>query len=491
MRSSTLNIDEENHLRVVFLLGAKDDPDKNIFGLKLFLSFHCMEQDDHLAELSKRISELAAEMEKSRQELTRLQREVDQFSEKASGKISTIHHQPKAEYKQPVRFSFENFVGLRLIHFIGIIALVMGLAIGVKYAIDKNMISPLVRIMLAYLAAIILFFISYRLRKNYRLFSLILFGGSVATAYFTTYGAYAYYEFLPLIVAFVMMVMLTIFTVFYSIKYNSQELAVLALVGGYGIPFLVRTNAENWIGLFSYIFFMDVAIVVLSFKRYWTILSFLSFTATWIIFLSAVYLKYQRIGFIMGFSFSIVFFLLFIVNTIAFKIVRRQQLSLPDSMLILIDITLLYFAFLRLLRFDTFQEVSIMTLIFGVVPLLGGYLLKNLGQPFLQRGLTSFGLLMTIIFVPMRFEQLTITIIWVLMAAVFFVIGLWQKYKLFRLVSIGLFGVTLFKLIAIDSLRFTAIQKVISYILLGSILLAVSFLYQKFRSAIFEEDKDQ
>src|SRR5262245_11581265 len=136
-----------------------------------------MNEDPRIQELLKKIQEVAGEIEKSRQELARLYQEVKNLSSEKT-KTST----PASSY--PIRrapssnFSVENFVGLKLIHFVGIIALVMGLAIGVKYAIDKNLISPLLRILLAYLAAAILFFISYRLRKNYRLFSLILFGGS-------------------------------------------------------------------------------------------------------------------------------------------------------------------------------------------------------------------------------------------------------------------------------------------------------------------------
>ncbi|HYJ38001.1 MAG TPA: DUF2339 domain-containing protein [Chitinophagaceae bacterium] len=447
-----------------------------------------MNQDPKIEELLKRIHEIAAEIEKSRQELARLYHEVKS--------LSPDEKKPSPPFKSsfPQRppsstFSLENFVGLKLIHFIGIIALVIGLAIGVKYAIDKNLISPLLRILLAYLAAAILFLISYRLRKKYRLFSLILFGGSVATGYFTTYSAFAYYQFLPLGVAFALMLLLAIFTVYYSIKYNSQELAILALVGGYGIPFLVRGSAENWIGLFSYILILNLAISFLSFKKHWTTLIYLSFAVTWLILLSSIYIRFERIGFETGFWFSVVFFLLFLVNTVAFNIVRKQALRLGDTFVILINIVLLYFAFLRLFEFQTFEEVALMTLIFGLVSLAFAFFLRIPGtQRLLQSGMVSFGLLMTIIYVPMQFEQLNITIIWVLMAALLFVLGLWKKYKLLRLVSIILFAVTLFKLVAIDSLNFTAIQKVIAYILLGSILLTVSFLYQKFKTIIFGED---
>jgi uncharacterized membrane protein len=447
-----------------------------------------MNEDPRIQELLKRIQEIAGDIEKSRQELARLYQEVSKLSSEKTRSTSTPSSPYPVQRPSASNFSVENFVGLKLIHFVGIIALVMGLAIGVKYAIDKNLISPLLRIMFAYLAAAILFFISYRLRNKYRLFSLILFGGSVATGYFTTYGAFAYYQFLPLSVTFGLMLLLAIFTVYYSIKYNSQELAVLALVGGYGIPFLVRGNQENWVGLYSYTLFLNLAISFLSFKKNWTTLVYLSFAVTWLIFLSSIYLRFEKIGFTYSLLFSITYFLLFVVNTAAFKIVRKQKLDVGDTFVILTNIVLLYFSFLRIFKFETFEDVALMTLIFGLTSLASAFLLRN--QRTLQTGLVLFGLLMTIIFVPMRFEQLTITFIWMFMAALLFILGLWKKYKLLRLVSIILFAITLLKLVAVDSMKFNAIEKIISYILLGTMLLAISFLYQKFKKVIFGEDEE-
>jgi uncharacterized membrane protein len=57
-----------------------------------------------------------------------------------------------------------------------------------------------------------------------------------------------------------------------------------------------------------------------------------------------------------------------------------------------------------------------------------------------------------------------------------------------RITSIGLFGITLFKLVTFDSLNFSTIEKIVSYVSIGAILLAIAFLYQKFRHLIFKDD---
>jgi hypothetical protein len=46
---------------------------------------------------------------------------------------------------------------------------------------------------------------------------------------------------------------------------------------------------------------------------------------------------------------------------------------------------------------------------------------------------------------------------------------------------------TLGKLVLLDSLSFSAIQKVVAYVLLGVLLLVISFYYQKFKQKIFGE----
>jgi uncharacterized membrane protein len=53
--------------------------------------------------------------------------------------------------------------------------------------------------------------------------------------------------------------------------------------------------------------------------------------------------------------------------------------------------------------------------------------------------------------------------------------------------AILLMGITLLKLVLLDSLSFSPIQKIIAYVVLGILLLVVSFFYQKFRKQLFGE----
>lgn len=65
---------------------------------------------------------------------------------------------------------------------------------------------------------------------------------------------------------------------------------------------------------------------------------------------------------------------------------------------------------------------------------------------------------------------------------------MYYRIKLFRFAAIFLFAFTLFKLLFLDSDEFTSLQKVVAYIFTGTVLLVVSFLYQRFKERIFDQD---
>ncbi|MCZ6913440.1 MAG: DUF2339 domain-containing protein, partial [Rickettsia endosymbiont of Ixodes persulcatus] len=126
---------------------------------------------------------------------------------------------------------FEKFIGENLINKIGILILIIGVAIGAKYAIDHDMVSPLTRIVLGYGVAIGLMVFAIKLKAKYESFSAVLLSGAIAIMYFITYAAYDFYSLIPQFLAFVLMVIFTSFTVVAAIKYNKQVIAHIGLVG--------------------------------------------------------------------------------------------------------------------------------------------------------------------------------------------------------------------------------------------------------------------
>jgi uncharacterized membrane protein len=387
-------------------------------------------------------------------------------------------------------WSMENFIGLRLIHFIGIIVLVIGLSIGVKYAIDRNLISESMRIILAYSAGLILYFLSRYLRKNYLFFSTILFSGAMASLYFTTYGAFVYYHIFSLSTAFVIMIALTIYTVYEAIRYDRQEIALLGLVGAYGIPFLISRNAERADLLFLYITFINIAVVFLTVRKQWKNVGRTAQVVTWILFLGWAALRYNSSLQNLGLLFLSFFFLMFMLTVAANKALYKGAFSINDIFQLVLNNVALYIGALLIYQDapGSLSSAAIITLVISAISILQALLTRFYWkeEALTVRALACVALIFFVVFIALNWSGFAVTILWLVTSIIIFAWGVRMKSITARMAGMLLIGATLVKLLVVDSDRFSTVEKVIAYLILGVLLLVVSFFYQKFRQKIFD-----
>ena len=441
-----------------------------------------MNNEDEIKKMQEELRELYGQVQQQQQRIVELHNRLVQMGGQPIRPATTT---------SPSNWISENFIGLRLIHLIGIVVLVIGLSIGVKYAIDRNLISETLRIVLAYSAGIVLFILSVRLKEKYTAFSAILLSGAMASLYFTTYAAFVYYAMMPFAIAFVIMVSLTFFTTYQSIIYNRQEIALLGLVGAYGIPFLISQNSDRADLFFLYISLINLGVAFLAIKKQWRWVSRTAQAITWILFIGWAATRASGVLTGVGTMYLIWFFLLFSVMVLSQKLFYKKTLLLNDIYQLITNNIACYLAGLMLYSF-WFEDAEVATTTFGffVLNLLQALLLHFYWKEhYASRMIGSFALMLFILFIATKWEGLTVTLLWLLTAVALFAWGVTKRSSPARMAAIILMGTTLLKLVAIDTLTFSTVQKVISYIVLGILLLVVSFLYQKFRQKIFGEDR--
>ena len=66
---------------------------------------------------------------------------------------------------------------------------------------------------------------------------------------------------------------------------------------------------------------------------------------------------------------------------------------------------------------------------------------------------------------------------------------MWHRTQRLRIISIILFGVTILKIFIYDLSFLETLYRIFSFVGLGLILLATSYLYQRYRSVIFDTGK--
>ncbi|MDQ3394619.1 MAG: DUF2339 domain-containing protein [Bacteroidota bacterium] len=83
--------------------------------------------------------------------------------------------------------------------------------------------------------------------------------------------------------------------------------------------------------------------------------------------------------------------------------------------------------------------------------------------------------------------KLGLSILWGIYSLFMIVLGIWKKKKHLRMAAIILFSITLLKLFTYDISHLDTIAKTIVFVSLGILLLIISFLYNKYKSAISDE----
>ncbi len=258
----------------------------------------------------------------------------------------TIVQQIKKESfweKSGISAEIEKFIGENLINKVGIAVLIIGVGIGVKYAIDNDLISPLVRIILGYLVGFGLAGFAIRLKDKYLNFSAVLFSGAMAIHYFITYAANSYYNLFPQTVAISIMVIITILTVALALLYKQQVIAHFGLVGAYIVPYLLKEPFLNVTILFIYMAIINSGILFISTQKKWKPLNYVAFIVTWTIFISWVASKNYNNQLTTCLTFLGLFFVIFHLVFLSYKLLLKEKFRIDDVFFLLINSGLLYF----------------------------------------------------------------------------------------------------------------------------------------------------
>ena len=87
----------------------------------------------------------------------------------------------------------EKYIGENLFSKLGIAIIIIGVGIGAKFAIDNELISPALRVILGYLVGFVLLGVAIRLKAKYHTYSAVLLSGAMAIFYFMTYVSHSFY----------------------------------------------------------------------------------------------------------------------------------------------------------------------------------------------------------------------------------------------------------------------------------------------------------
>jgi uncharacterized membrane protein len=334
----------------------------------------------------------------------------------------------------------EKFIGENLINKIGILILVLGISYFVKYAIDKDWINEPARVGIGILAGALILGVAHKLRKKYAAFSSVFVAGAIAVFYFTIAIAFHSYHLFGQTVAFIIMVLITTFSSLISLSYNRKELAVLSLIGGFAVPFMLSTGEGNYVILFSYILILNIGILALAYHKKWGIINILSYAFTVLLYVGWLFNELDEktphyLGaLIFGFAYYFVFILINIINNI-----RTKGLFSVTELSILASNSFLFYAAGMVILENFHPELKgIFTTTLGLLNFTyAWFLYKKMGLDktavYLLIGLTLTFITLAI---PIQFEGNFITLFWAAEAVILLWLAQKSKINYYRFASV-------------------------------------------------------
>lgn len=328
----------------------------------------------------------------------------------------------------------EKFIGENLVSKIGIGILVLAIGYFVKFAIDNNWIGEIGRVAIGILCGAILVVLAHKMRDSYKAFSSVLTGGGLAVFYFTIALAYHQFHLFGQTTAFVIMLVITAFAVSLSMMYDRQEVAIIALVGGFASPFIVSDGSGNYQTLFIYLILLNAGLLVLAYNKAWRLLNLLAFIFTVILvggWLFSLPINEAGGTYRNGFIFLTIFYLLFFAINIAHNIKENKKFIASDFGILLANTSLYFTACLFCLyKMEATGYRGLFSALMGVFNLGASYLLFRNRKVDTNILYLLIGITLTFVSLtaPLQLDGNFITLFWASECVLLY--WLYQKSKL-------------------------------------------------------------
>lgn len=247
---------------------------------------------------------------------------------------------PRRSPPPPVVEEGPNFIDRMLsgniIAKLGVLLLFFGVGFLLKFAYDRVVFPPELRLLGVALGAGAMLFFGKRVLEKNRVYALILMGGAMGLLYLDTFFALKNFALISPVAAFALFFALGVATTLMAVKLDAKVLVVLGLTGAFMAPILASTGSGSHVLLFSYYLMLNVFILAVSWFKSWRALNLTGFIFTFAIALFWGHSNYQPVYFATVEPFLIAFFLLYVAIPIVFA--HRQ----PPELKGFVDGTLIF-----------------------------------------------------------------------------------------------------------------------------------------------------
>ncbi len=183
----------------------------------------------------------------------------------------------------------QYFTADKVVSYIGILLLLIGVGFLFNYAIEQGWLIPTVRVGFGLLLGVGLIGVGLLSEKKRSVLAGILMGGGCTVLYFTIFASYALYNLTTYPIAFGAMGGVTLASYFLAaVRREGYLLMLVGLAGGLITPFLLGGDAADLTPLVVYLSLIVTAAVGIAYYREWPSLTMLAGVGIWIAWLGII-----------------------------------------------------------------------------------------------------------------------------------------------------------------------------------------------------------
>jgi len=230
--------------------------------------------------------------------------------------------EPPAPFDAAIEYARAWLFGGNTVVRVGILVLLVGVALLVRYAAEHSKFPIELRMASAAAIGLALVFVGYRQRLARPGFGQTLQGGGIAAMFLVVFFSFRTYGLVPSGLAFALLVGIAVSSGALAVAQNAVALIVIGQIGGFMAPVLASSGSGNHVALFSYYLLLNVLTFAVAWVKPWRALNLIGFVFTFGIGSTWGALRYEPDQFATTEPFLIAFFLLYTAIPVSYALKR-------------------------------------------------------------------------------------------------------------------------------------------------------------------------